>query len=178
MAAEGVGTIGPRLRTYRRSARAQRTAWALLAVVVVVAFAVGWRRASVPPRAARIAAIEADVKCPSCEDLSVAVSTAPTAVAVRSLIVRQVDAGASTAAIEQYLVSRYGPSILLRPPTTGASGLVWELPLAAGAVAIAALAVVFWRRRTVAPVEVSDLDADLVRRALGEASGASEAGRW
>jgi cytochrome c-type biogenesis protein CcmH len=150
----------------RRSATVQRVAWAVLGVVVVVAMVVGWQRASLPPRAARIAAIEADVKCPSCEDLSVAVSTAPTAKAVRQVIVQRVDAGASTASIEQYLIGRYGPSILLRPPTSGLSGLVWEVPLAVAAVAVVALGTVFWRRRSVAAVAVDDRDDELVRRAL------------
>jgi cytochrome c-type biogenesis protein CcmH len=171
-----VGVTAVRLRAYRRSASVQRLAWLVLGVVVATALAIGWSRATLPPRAARIAAIEADVKCPSCEDLSVAVSTAPTAVAVRSVIVHRVDAGQSTAAIEQYLVSRYGPSILLRPPTTGGTGLVWEIPLAVGALSIFALAGVFWRRRSIGTVAVSESDLDLVRRALEEPAGQSDGG--
>lgn len=152
----------------RRSPTAQRAAWAALLVVVVGSLVVGWHRPSLPPRAARIAAIEADVKCPSCEDLSVATSTAPTAIAVRQVVVRMVDAGDSTPAVEQFLESRYGPTILLRPPTSGGTGLVWELPLVAAAAAVAGLATVFWRRRHLAAVAVPDEDDDLVRRALAE----------
>ncbi len=160
------------LARYRRSAGVQRVAWALLLVAVVTALVIGWHRPAGSPRAQRIAAIEASVKCPSCEDLSVAQSTAPTAVAVRHDIVARVDRGQSTAQIEQYLVSRYGTSILLRPPASGAAGLVWELPLLAGAVGVGALGLVFWRRRRVAAVAVAADDDDLVRRALvGPAEG-------
>lgn len=163
------------LSRLRRSPRAQRAAWALLAVVVAATLAVGAHRPSLAPRAARIAAIEADVKCPSCEDLSVAVSTAPTAIAVRHAIVQRVDAGETTAEVEQYLVGRYGPSILLRPPTSGGTGLVWELPLAAAAAGVAGLGVVFWRRRRVAAVALAAEDDELVRRALDAGAAAGPA---
>ena len=60
--------------------------WTLLGVVLVAALVVGsGALSSSPPTAAqRAAAIEAVVRCPTCEDLSVAQSTAPTAAAIES----------------------------------------------------------------------------------------------
>ena len=49
-------------------------------------------------------------------------------------------------AIEQRLVAQYGPSILLEPPDSGLSSLVWLLPLAAGCLSVGGLGVFFWRR--------------------------------
>ena len=154
------------LARYRRSARVQRAAWIILLVVVAAALVAGWHRPAGSLRSQRIAAIESSVKCPSCEDLSVAQSTAPTAIAVRAAIVARVDRGQSTAQIEEFLVSRYGTGILLQPSTSGATGLVWELPLVAAAAGIGALGVVFWRRRRIGGLVVAAEDDDLVRRAL------------
>lgn len=150
----------------RRSARGQRVAWVVLAVAVAAALVVGAHRPTPPRRAAEIAAIEANIKCPSCEDLSVATSTAPTAIALRAAIVKRIDAGQSPKQVEQYVISRYGQGILLRPPTSGLSGLVWELPLAGAGLGVVALGIFFWRRRRVTAVNVSEEDDDLVRRVL------------
>ncbi|MBV8463383.1 MAG: cytochrome c-type biogenesis protein CcmH, partial [Acidimicrobiales bacterium] len=122
--------------------------WTCFGVVVVVALVVGSGvlRSSPPSPAARAAAIEAQLRCPSCEDLSVAQSSAPTAVAVRAAIRHQMAEGRSDAQIESYLVSRYGSGIELAPPAHGWSLLVWLVPAVAGVVALGAVVVLFVRR--------------------------------
>ncbi len=123
--------------------------WTLLGVVLVAALVVGsGALSSSPPTAAqRAAAIEAVVRCPTCEDLSVAQSSAPTAVAVRVAVAQQIAQGRTDGQIKDYLVARYGASIVLDPPATGWSLLVWLLPLAGGAMAVALLVAVLVRRR-------------------------------
>lgn len=116
---------------------------------------------------ARIARLERLIGCPSCADLSVAESNAPSALAIRQLVDRQVRAGATDRAIEARVVASYGGSILLRPATSGIAGAVWVLPILGGAMALAGLAVMFGRRRGSPPVPTDD-DADLVARALAE----------
>jgi len=96
--------------------------------------------------AQRAAAIEANVRCPSCTDLSVAQSNATTAIAVRHQIVQLVAQGRSTAAIEQVLASEYGPTILLVPPDAGGLPLIWIIPVVLGAGALVGVGAVFWRR--------------------------------
>ncbi len=118
-----------------------------LGIVLVVSLAIGsgiGRGHRTP--AQRAAGIEAQVRCPSCEDLSVLQSSASAAVGVRNQISRQVAQGWSDGRIEAALVARYGPTILLRPPTTGLTSLVWIVPAVAGAVAVATVGVLFWRR--------------------------------
>jgi cytochrome c-type biogenesis protein CcmH len=147
----------------------RRLPWIALGLVVVVALAVGAGDRGGPPDAhQRISALEASVRCPSCEDLSVADSSAPAAVQLRALISSDVGAGQSDTQIRQFLVDRYGPSILLQPPTSGAIGLVWLLPLVAIAVALAALGAFFWRRgrSRPAPAPVSEADRRAVEEAL------------
>lgn len=122
--------------------------WTLLGVALVAALVVGSGvLSSSPPTAAqRASAIESVIRCPSCEDLSVATSSAPTAVAVRDTVRQQVAAGRTDQQIEAYLVARYGSAIVLDPPARGWSLLVWLLPLVGGAVAVTVLVVVLVRR--------------------------------
>jgi len=102
--------------------------------------------AGAPSGAQRAAAIESNVRCPSCTDLSVAQSNATTAIAVRHQIERLVAEGRTTAAIEQVLVSEYGPTILLTPPDTAGLPLIWIIPVVLGVGALGGVGVVFWRR--------------------------------
>jgi cytochrome c-type biogenesis protein CcmH len=120
-----------------------------MGAVLVVALVVGTGvlHSSPPTAAQRAASIDSDIRCPSCEDLSVATSSAPTAVTVRTTVRQLVGQGRTDQQIEQYLTARYGTSIVLDPPASGWSLLVWVLPLAGGAVAVAGLVVVLVRRR-------------------------------
>jgi len=140
---------------------------AACAVVVAVALVVGSGHHSgtrTPPQ--RAAAIDAVVRCPSCEGLSVADSSSSTAVAIRAAVLARVRAGQSDAQVEQFLVSRYGQSILLRPPASGLAGAVWVLPVVAVLGALGGVAWVLWRRRAPAEAPVSDDDRALVAEAL------------
>ena len=123
--------------------------WTALGAVLVVALVLGsgLLTSSPPTDAQRAAAIESVVRCPTCEDLSVAQSTAPTAVAVRAAVTQQIAEGRSDQQVESYLVERYGSSIVLDPPARGWSLLVWLLPLLGGCAAAVALGVVLFRRR-------------------------------
>jgi len=134
--------------------------WTVLGVVLVTALLVGGGvfSASPPTSALRAAAIESVIRCPSCEDLSVAESSAPTAVTVRATVRHLVDQGQSDQQIKDYLVARYGSAIVLDPPTSGWSALVWALPIMAGLAVLTALVVVLVRRRRRGS---GDLDADV-----------------
>lgn len=161
----------------RRPFAASTLVWVVLAIVfagaLVVAASPGSARQSPAQRAA---ALDAVLKCPSCETISVADSSASTAVAIRQLVASRVRAGQSDAQIEGYLVSRYGPSILLRPPATGLTAVVWVVPVLVAMVGIGGLAVLFWRRRRVAPVRITQEDRALVAQALAQASAAGGQG--
>jgi cytochrome c-type biogenesis protein CcmH/NrfF len=117
-------------------------------LVLVVALVIGSGVFDSSPQtpAQRAAAIEAGVRCPSCTDVSVADSDATTAIAVRHQIQSMVDAGQSTQAIDQVLVSEYGQSILLVPPDTGGIPLIYVVPLVLGAGALVMVGTLFWRR--------------------------------
>ena len=118
--------------------------WAL-ALVVLAVFAVV-STPSAPSSQSRIAHLESLVKCPSCEDLSVAQSNATSAVAVRNEIAKKVKAGESDNQILTSLEDVYGTSILLSPSTSGIGALLWIGPLLV-LIVVAVIGVRLARRR-------------------------------
>jgi cytochrome c-type biogenesis protein CcmH len=116
------------------------------AVFVLVVGAVVLVRPSGSSEAARIAHLETLVRCPSCDDLSVAVSNATSAIAVRREIATKVHDGKSDDQILTSLEAAYGTSILLSPPTSGLGVLLWIVPLV-GVLLLVASAVRLARRR-------------------------------
>ena len=121
---------------------------ALPLAVLAVALVIGSGALDSAPEstAQRAAAIEADVRCPSCDDLSVAQSNETTAIAVRHQIESMVATGASTADIDQTLVSEYAQTILLTPPDAGGIPVLWIVPIVVLVGALGGVAVLFWRR--------------------------------
>lgn len=124
-----------------------RGAWLALVVAAVGLLAFGSVHPRPAPAAARIAHLEAVIKCPACDDLSLAQSDAPSAVALREAVARWVHEGLSDAEIERRVVARYGPAELLVPPRAGLDALVWVLPLVVVGGGLLALGALAWRRR-------------------------------
>jgi cytochrome c-type biogenesis protein CcmH len=115
------------------------------AFVVIVVLAIA-SAPSAPSSVTRIAHLETLVRCPACDDLSVAVSNATSAIAVRHEISADVHRGESDNKILTSLEAAYGPSILLSPPTSGLGTLLWVVPVA-GLVLIVAIGLRLARRR-------------------------------
>ncbi|MHB2027354.1 MAG: cytochrome c-type biogenesis protein [Acidimicrobiales bacterium] len=116
-----------------------------VALVVVAGFAF----ALAPSGASstnRIAHLETLVRCPSCVDLSVAVSDATSAIAVRREIAAKVHQGQSDNEILTSLEAVYGTSILLSPPASGLGVVLWLGPIVVIALLIAS-AIRLARRR-------------------------------
>ena len=142
-------------------------AWSVLALVLSAALTIGAGRPGGSSTASQRAnAIDSALRCPSCEDVSVAASRAAAAVAIRRIVAQRVNEGQSTAQIESFLESRYGVGILLRPPASGLSAAVWVVPLVALGAGLVALGVFFWHRRRLEPSSVDDQDRALVDAAL------------
>jgi cytochrome c-type biogenesis protein CcmH len=156
----------------------RRSVWrwapaAALVVVVVVVLAVGAGRSSHPTLDQRVGSLAGQVRCPVCSGETAAQSDTPPSVEIRSQIRTWLQQGVSGGQIKARLVAEYGPGILERPQASGISLLVWVLPLAAGAVAVAGLvaAFVYWRRRGRQVAPATESDRVLVGRAVSGGDG-------
>jgi len=160
------------VRGVRRGPAPAHLVWLVVVVglAVVVGFSLTGRGGS-PDAARRAASLDAVLKCPSCDGISVADSSASSAAAIRQVVLARVRAGQSDEQIESYLVGLYGPSILLDPPRSGLTTVVWVAPAVAAAGGLGGLALFFWRRRRPAAVAVTSADEALVDEALAEAAG-------
>ncbi len=64
---------------------------------------------------------------------------------MREFIRERIEAGDSESEIEEALVDQFGEAVLASPPKEGFNLLAWVLPLAGGAIAVAAVAVALRR---------------------------------
>ncbi|MDA8289085.1 MAG: cytochrome c-type biogenesis protein CcmH [Actinomycetota bacterium] len=135
------------LAASRRRIVSSRIAWAVLAVVAIAFLAVGSIHPVAPSRQARIAALESEIKCPSCVDLTIAQSDAAAAIDLRAEVTHMVDTGASDAAIKARVVAQYGTTALEIPLSKGIDALIFLVPAIAVILVGGVLLAFFWRRR-------------------------------
>jgi cytochrome c-type biogenesis protein CcmH len=139
--------------------------WLVLGLVVAVTLAVVLWPSGGRSDAARTRALAEEFRCPECQGLSAADSSAPTARAMRADIRDRVEAGQSDEEIRQAMVDRFGESILLRPEGGGLGLLVWGLPVAALALGAGGLALALRRWRRQPPMHATAADEALVEQA-------------
>ena len=121
---------------------------ALLAVLGAVAWSARPQEATAAERVDRITS---ELRCVTCQGLSVKDSPAASARQMRDLVVQRVAEGRTDEAVRDEFRASYGDWVLLSPPTSSWTGLIWLVPLAALA---AGLAVALSRMRPSAPSAV------------------------
>lgn len=122
--------------------------------------------------------ISAELRCLVCQNQSIDDSDAPLAHDLRVLVRERLSAGDSDREVRDFLVARYGEFVLLKPPFSVNTLLLWLMPL----LGLAAAVLILWRafapaRRAAAtatprgaklsPEEQAALD-DLLKRERGE----------
>jgi len=142
--------------------------WLPLVAVVLIGLVVGALGSTGPSsNDDRIFAIAKQIKCPVCAGETVAESNVESSQIIRDEIARQVEQGRTD---EQILTSidRSFPdkALLLTPPASGLSGIVWVLPVAALVLALVGLAIAFRRWHEPAGERADDTDRALVAEAL------------
>ncbi len=93
-----------------------------------------------PGLAERARGLESQLRCPTCQGLSIADSPATAAVQMRSVIEEQLGAGRSDEEVRAFFTARYGRWILLDPPASGVDVALWLVPpaiAAGGAILVA-----------------------------------------
>jgi cytochrome c-type biogenesis protein CcmH len=85
-------------------------------------------RLSDPALEARARALSKDLRCLVCQNESIDDSNATLAHDLRVLLRERIAAGDSDQQVQQFMVSRYGDFVLLRPPFEPATYLLWFGP--------------------------------------------------
>jgi cytochrome c-type biogenesis protein CcmH len=120
-----------------------------------------------PALEARAQALGRELRCLVCQNQSIEDSNADLARDLRLLVRERIAAGASDDQVMQFVHSRYGDFVLLRPPVSAATLLLWATPVLALAGGIALI--LLMRRRRVAPIEAVALsEAEQARLAALE----------
>ena len=99
----------------------------------------------------RVQALSDELRCPTCQALSVKDSDASFSVQIRDKLRKMVQEGQSDEAILAYFVGRYGEWILRAPKKEGIGLVLWVLPLALIVLTGGALAWHIRRRGGAAP---------------------------
>ncbi len=115
--------------------------------------------------------ITAELRCPVCQNLSVADSPSRMANQMRDLVRERLEAGESPEAVKAYFVERYGEWILLAPKKEGFNLLVWVLPflgMFGGALALFAVVRRWVRRPEPEPGAVDPAYLERVREEIAQ----------
>lgn len=96
--------------------------------------------------------LSAELRCPMCQNETLADSNAPIAHDLRRQIFEMMQAGRSDAEIKAYLVDRYSDFVLYKPPVEPKTWLLWFGPLIVLAVGGLVVAIQVRRRARQNPV--------------------------
>ena len=119
----------------------------------------------VPDVEQRATALNKSIMCPVCPGESIDQSQNSLAVQMRAIVRDKLDEGWTDQQIKDFLVERYGPSVLMEPPTTGISLAAWIVPPVAFALAIAALLLTLkWMRMSAEAEREDDESSDRERQ--------------
>jgi cytochrome c-type biogenesis protein CcmH len=126
-----------------------RTRALILVALLAILGAVAWSaRPHEATAAERVDRITSELRCVTCQGLSVKDSPASSARQMRDLVVQRVAEGRTDDEIKGEFRASYGDWVLLSPPASSWAGLIWLVPLVALA---AGLVVALGRMRPGAP---------------------------
>ena len=125
---------------------------ALALLIALLASATAWavepnEMLADPVLEARARAISKELRCMVCQNESIDDSQAPLAHDLRVLVRERLTAGDSDAQVMNFLVSRYGEFVLLKPPLSWHTLALWGTPPGLLLFGIVMIVVVVRRRR-------------------------------
>ncbi|MFY9628629.1 MAG: cytochrome c-type biogenesis protein [Methylocystis sp.] len=117
-----------------------------------------------PALEARARHIASELRCLVCQNQSIDDSDAPLAKDLRILVREQLKTGLTDDQVRNFVVSRYGDFVLLRPPFKPETLLLWLAPL----IALLAGAAGLWsasrrRKAGLAPAALSEAEREKLR---------------
>ena len=146
------------------------------AAAVALATVAAW--AAAPPPGARpvseqtVHEVAAQLRCVVCQALSVADSPSETANQMRAIVRERLATGESPEQVRAYFVEKYGDWILLSPPKSGFTLLVWLVPFVGLGIGLVLIVVTVrrWSRtpRTATRGQVDPALRERIRREISE----------
>jgi len=107
----------------------------LLIALLAVGVAIAWSaRPHTETSAERVDRLSSELRCVVCQGLSVKDSPSESARQMRALVAQRVAEGRTDDQIRDEFRASYGDWVVLAPPLSSWSGLVWLVPLAALAI--------------------------------------------
>lgn len=113
-----------------------------------------------PKLEARARELSKNIRCLVCQNQSIDDSNADLARDLRVLVRERLVAGDSDQQVLDYLVTRYGDFVLLRPPVKGTTWFLWYGPGIVFVVAVAGIAI-WYRRRNAGAANGGDIPENL-----------------
>lgn len=117
-----------------------------------------------PALEARARTLSQQLRCMVCQNQSIDDSDAPLARDLRLLVRERLVAGDTDAEVLSFLVARYGDFVLLRPPFTPRTALLWLLPPMLLTLGAAGLFFAAYRRRATASAAPAALSREEQQR--------------
>ena len=137
----------------------------LLAVVLAVVLAVPVHAVEPdeilqdPALESRARRLSAGLRCLVCQNQSIDDSNAPLARDLRLLVRERLKQGDSDAAVLDFVVDRYGTFVLLKPPLSAGTIILWLAPVVLLGLGLL-LALGHYRRRAASPAAPADLSPE------------------
>ena len=126
------------LAHYNGGVKAVISALVLLAALAALGCVTGGGRGA-PELERRAHDLNKTIMCPLCPGESIDQSQNPLSVQMRAAVAEKIEAGWSDNQIREFFVERYGPSVLMEPPSEGFGLAAWIVPPVAFALALAGL---------------------------------------
>lgn len=130
--------------------------------VVALALSLGCVTTSdtgVPDDERRASELNKAIMCPVCPGESIDQSQNPLSVQMRAIVDEKLEQGWSEREIKDFFVERYGPSVLMEPPSEGFGIAAWIVPPIAFALALGSLFFTLrWMRRISERAEENESD--------------------
>jgi len=136
--------------------------WLILCLLPALAFAQAIQPLPFRDRAeeVRFQKLSAELRCPMCQNETLADSNAPIAHDLRRQVFEMIQAGKSDDEIKMYLVDRYSQFVLYKPPVEPSTWLLWFGPAVLLAAGAAVVAIQVRRRARQAPASTPANDTE------------------
>ena len=135
-----------------------RKACCLVAAFLLCAGVLAQPSALAPEHEARYYSLLDELRCLVCQNQTIAESDADLAKDLRDEVKKMLQAGATDSEITEFMVNRYGDFVLYRPPVKPRTWLLWFGPLVFLVIALAVLAQVVRKQKSVGSTALSEAE--------------------